>query len=178
MTIPTEVKKIESWEDADRALLALRVTTAQIEQVSAIYDQRIQEAQEEKSKALKNLQARKERMEEVLEDFSVTNREGLGRKKSLKLVHGRIGFRKGAARLEFTRDEAHTQRMLKLRNHDDCLHTATEVVKNAVKKLPDSEMQLCGVTLVQEEKYFYELHADPPITYPEVASGEPQADAG
>jgi phage host-nuclease inhibitor protein Gam len=178
MDLPTEVRVISSWEDADRAMLALRIVEAQIAQEGARFDQAIQEAQERKSKVMGPLQARKERMEKVLEEFATANRTSLGSKKSINLVHGRIGWRKGNRKLTFTSSEGTTIRMLKLRSHPECIVVKEEIDKAALKNLPPHELALCGIGSEQKERFYYDLSSDPPIVYPDVQPFEEGDDAG
>jgi phage host-nuclease inhibitor protein Gam len=167
--LPTEVRVVDTWENLDRALLALRVTEARIAEVSAKFDEDIQIAQEGKSKAITPLVARKERMEAIIKEFAIENRAALGTgRKSIKLVHGKIGFRKGKPKMVLSNGEEHTIRLLKLRGHAECVVVKEEIDKAALKNLPVSEMKLCGISQEQSEAFFYDLATDPPIVYPEV----------
>lgn len=167
--LPTEVRVVATWEDLDRALLALRVTEARISETAAQFDQDIQVAQEGKNKAVAPLTARKERMELLIKEFATANRAALGtNRKSIKLVHGKIGFRKGKPKMVFASTEDHTIRLLKLRGHAECIVVKEEIDKAALKNLPPTEKSLCGITQEQGEAFFYDLVTDPPIVYPDV----------
>lgn len=168
--LPTEVKVLHGWPDADRLLLALRITEARISEISAKYDQQIQEAQEAKAQALSPLIARRDRMEAVLEPFVHGHQDDFPKKRrSLTLVHGVVGFRKGQRVVRYIHGEAHTERLLRVRGHDDCIELRTVLVKDRIRKLPPSELAVIGVAVDQEERYFYDLAEDPPIPYPKPA---------
>lgn len=166
--LPTEVRAISTWEDLDRALLAMRVTEARIVETSARYDQAIQTAQEEKSRSLAPLTSRKERMEALIKGFVEEHREGLKGKKSIKMVHGKVGFRLGNAKTLFASGEEHTIKMLKLRGHIECVVVKEEIDSAALKNLPPSEKGLCGIAVEQRERFYYDLASDPPIVYPAI----------
>jgi len=173
--LPTEVRVIDSWEDLDRALLAMRVADARIAQEGARYDQVIQAAQEKKSKALSPIQARKERMEVAIKEFAVNHRGDLKGKKSIDLVHGRVGWRKGHLQLIPSDSEANTIRLLKIRGHVECVVMKEELDKAALKNLPVHERGLCGIKEKQEERFYFDLSTDPPIVYPD---SQPEAENG
>lgn len=174
---PTEVRVVHEWADADRLLLALRRAEAELVTVGADYDQRIQELQEAKAKALAPIQARIERMDEVLETFGVARREDFSGKKSLKMVHGVVGFRSGSDKVVLDRPEAEVIELLTMRGHRDCMEIKTTLVKAALKKLPHTERLVCGIRIEADERFYRKLASDPPITYPG-APGEPGAAAG
>lgn len=174
--LPQEVRKVETWEDADRALLALRVTEARISMATAKFDESIQALEEAKSRAVRPLVDRKERMEALLEEFINRARATIKKgAKSQKLVHGVLGFRLGQPSLRFTESKEHTKKLLKIRGHSHCIVVREELDKKAARELPETERALCGMKLVQSESWFYKLHQDPPISYPEVEVSDDEA---
>ncbi len=168
-----EVRAIAGFEDADRALLALRIAETELSTIGAGFDAQIQALQEAKQSALQPIQRRVERMNERLEAFTVEHKGELGGR-SWSGVHGTIGFRKGSVRVELDRDEADVLDMLRRRGHDQCVVTTTKLDKRQLKKLTGVELTVCGVSTHQDEKFFIKLAKSPAIVYPQVDQADEQ----
>ncbi len=164
---PREVRALNEWSDVDRALLALRVCQVELETIGAVHDAQIQVHQEAKQKALAPIVARVERMQERLESF-VTENRGQMDGQSVSLTHGRVGFRKTAAKVKLLRDAEQVLEMLALRNHDDCIAVTKKIDKKAVKDLPGGELAICGIHVHDGERFFVKLAKSPAVVYPDV----------
>lgn len=167
-----DIRKIEAWEDADRALGVLRQSDALVAGISAAYDAQIQVIQEAKQKAVQPHIDRTERVAVMLETFVLANRATLGKKptnKSRKLVHGTVGFKKGKDRLVFVQAEEWVRARLKARNQIECIVTTEKLDNKAIAALPPSEMALIGAKIsTGEDEFYYKLNTDAPIEYPDV----------
>jgi len=168
--IVREVRALNEWSDADRALLALRVNRAEVERISASYDAQIQRLQEAKQRALAPVVGRIERTKERLEAFVTEHRDEMDGQ-SITLTHGRVGYRRSAAKVELFKGEEFTLRMLELRKHDGCIAIKKKVDKKAVKDLSGGELAICGVHVLTGEKFFAKLADSPAVVYPDVAAG-------
>ncbi len=167
--LPSEVRVIHDWPDVDRALLALRVTQAEMDTIGAQFDETIQQAQEAKQKALRSRQARVERMELEIEAFVRDHRDDMSGR-TLKLTHGTVGFRKSPPKVEYSKGEEHTLEMLSVRGlTDSCVVVVNKLDKKALRKLSETEKALCGIKVLTEERFVLKLAKDPPVTYPEQA---------
>lgn len=175
---PREVRAINGWADVDRLMLALRIADVELGQIAASFDARIADLTEAKQRAVQPIVNRRERMEALAKNWIEEHRaEMLDKKgqpaKSVKLVHGTVGFRKGQVSIS-TEDEEKAIALLEKRGHADCVVTRQALVKDAVKKLEATELFMCGFKLSQEERFYVQLSKSPAITYPTAAEAEPE----
>lgn len=174
MTVTT----IATWEGADRALGVLRLIAARLDGVNATFDARIQALQEQKAARAADLLEHRKRIEELLEGFAPGARRSMpATRKSMKLVHGVIGWRKSAAKLKYTTSAKYTMQALKARGHTDCVKVKESIDKAALKKLSDTERAHVGVALVSSEVFFYELNGDPIVDYVPMADEDVDVEA-
>lgn len=171
-----DIETVTSWSDADQALGVLRLVEAELAKVGASFDARIQALQEGKASAARPLQEKKERIEALLQQFGATAKRTLpANKKSMQLVHGKIGWRTGKPSLRFVKSKKATIQLLQSRGLTSCLVTKVELDKDAVKKLSPAERELVGVKLEAAERFFYELSSDPVVAYPDAPNAAEEA---
>lgn len=171
--IRRDIEAVTSWHDVDTAMGVLRLIEAEQHVVHAEEDQRIQAIQERKARRLEPLEARKTRIEREVRAFVVANREQLVGRKSWPGTHGRVGFRRGPARVEFAHSEEYTLRAVRARARPDLLHVRETLDKAALLELPVAELGLLGVRVVGGgDDFYYRLKADPVVTYPDDDGGE------
>lgn len=171
-TKQTDITDIASWQQLDIALGILRVNDAEIAGDSARYDKRIQAVQAEKQEVVQPKLDKRKRIEALVEDFVKTNRKTLGAKptvKSRKLVHGIVGFRAGKKKVTFVTSSGAAMKLLRVRDHLDCLKVKESINRAKVAELPESEQRLCGIVVgTGPELFFYKLNESDPIEYPDV----------
>lgn len=164
-----DIRKVVDWPTADTALGVLRLVDAELAQVQAEYDEQIQQIEAAKRKAVAPLQKKRDRVEELVIDFAETQKGQLPKKaRSIKLVHGTVGWRKGAVTVTLIGDEEHTIEQLKARGQFQCVVTTENLDKSEVKKLPASVARQCGITITQTDRLYYKLKNEPIPEYPEV----------
>lgn len=169
VVIQRDIRKIASWQDVDRAMGVLRGCDAELGQISADFDAQIAELEAKKAKAVKPLVDKRARVEALITEFAPTARAELGKKKSLKLVHGRVGWKLGSKSVEFVHSEKHTIRIAQARNLVSLLRVRTDLDKSALKKLSTAEQLALGVQVSQVERLYIELSQSPAVEYPAAA---------
>lgn len=163
----TNITEIHNWQDVDVALGCLRLLDSQIERINAEQDIEIQKIQEAKKRRTTPLTDRKNSIEQLLEEFVSAHRADWGGKKSLKVVHGKVGFRWATPKVELTLDDATVIQRLKAHGQTQCVDTKETMNKTAIKKVPEAILSTCGVKVIQEERFYYELNKDEAVEYPE-----------
>lgn len=169
--IQRDIRKVETWQDVDRAMGVLRGTAAELASVGADFDAQIAELEAQKAKAVKPLVDKRARVEALIMDFAGPRRDELGKKKSVKLVHGVVGWKLSPKAVAFTHSEQRTIDLAKARGLDSLLKVKTDLDKAAVKKLTAAEQLALGVKITQEERLFVELSESPAIEYPALVEG-------
>lgn len=165
---PREVRVLHDWADVDRALFALRIVDAELSAGAAGFDGQISDLMDRKQQALQPLVNRRDRMNDMLREWVGIRRDDFAPDQSIKLVHGTVGYRKGAVSIT-TEDEARSIELLEKRGHNDCIETKRSLVKAAVKKLNAADLFVCGFKLDQSEAFYIKLAKSPAITYPVTA---------
>ncbi len=170
--IQRDIRKVESWQDVDRAMGVLRGCDAEMNGIGAEYDQQIAEIQAAKAKALKPLVDKRARVEGLITEFAPGRRAELGKKKSVKLVHGVVGWKLAPKAVAFTHSKERTIQLAEARGLESLLRRDVDLDKGAVKKLTAPEQLALGVKITQDERLFIELAADPAIEYPAAEPAE------
>lgn len=102
----------------------------------------------------------------ALEDWADASREQFGEKKSIELLHGRIGFRSGNPHLELLSKMTWKKVLARLKGKlKRYIREKPEVDRAAlladasrkVDPLPASMLSRAGVRLAQDESFFHEL---------------------
>lgn len=160
-----------TWEEADQLMGELRQLDAQLAGLNARFDKRIQQVQAAKASAAEPLVKEKEAAEERLLAFMEAHRGELPKGKSVKLVHGTVGLRRGSPKVAFQGSEEHTLNALKARGQTQCIRTVESLDKAELKKLSPAELRLVGAAIERGEIVYFKLNDDPIIQYP-AAAGE------
>jgi phage host-nuclease inhibitor protein Gam len=168
--VQNDIRNIESWEDCDVALGVLRRTDALLTRIAVDLDEEIAKYQQLKMKRAGAPKARRDRVEAQVTEFATTHRDELDpKKKSVKLTHGTIAWKKAKPAVEYAESEEATMRQLKVRGHLQCIRVKEELDKNELAKLPAGEARLCGVVVTQTERLSIKLADDPIVEYPGAA---------
>lgn len=172
--IQRDIRKVESWEDCDRALGVLRGLQAELGLIGSDFDERIALLQQQKQRASQALLDRQERIEDLVKGFATKNREGATKKgaKSLKMVHGSVGWKKGNPQITFHKSEEYTLNLVQKRGLDSLTNIKVTLDKSALKKLTPEEQRSLGVSIAQDELFFIKLSDDPTVEYPAVTVDE------
>lgn len=162
--------EITTWSELDVHLGDMRRITAQRDALAAKHDVKIQKAQEAKAADCQPLEDQLAKMEERALEFVQAHGADLKKKRSKKLVHGTVGFRKSAASLRMLLKKDAVIALLRQRGHLDCVEEKVSLCKAAAKKLPPTEMSACGLSLTSTETAFVELAASEIIAYPDATT--------
>lgn len=153
---------ITTWEEADLALGEIRTRRERVKLLASTFDAQVKAIEEARAKACAEDTAAINELEARLRDFGRQNVAGIveTRKgtRSRKLVHGVIGLRTSTPKLDFIESEAHAIKMLKVRNHLDCIQTTEKVLKERARELPATELRLCGMEVSQAEAIYCKLN--------------------
>lgn len=151
---------ITSLADADQALRRLGELQRAIEEIEAATESKIEDAKSQAAGLIGPLKASEKKLVSDLSTFMTTHRESvLGKAKSKKLNHGKIGFRKKTA------DEWPDDDVLVERLEDACLDEFVKTIKkpekSAIKKaatVENSEIDLdsLGIRLKSHDEFFAE----------------------
>lgn len=153
---------ITTWDEADRALGQIREHRERVKLLASTFDSQAKALEEARAKACAPDIAAINELEAKLRDFGRTHVTGITETRkggrSRKLVHGVVGLRMSTPRLDFTESEAHSIKMLKVRNHPDCIQVTEKVLKERARELPATELRLCGMEVSQAEAIYYKLN--------------------
>lgn len=148
---------ITTWSDCDQTLCQLRILDAKIESVGARHDRIIATAQERKAAELDPLVAERAGLDSQVLTYVGAQSGRLPKgKKSYKLTHGVVGFRKGKAAVVVA-DEESTIKALRAQGLLQCIVTKETLEKAELLKLDDVALAACGVTVTRKERAYYEL---------------------
>lgn len=166
MTTPAP---ITSWRDVDERLGRLRTIDAKSKAIAADIDKRIQELVDEKTARLAPLTAERDELHEAIGTFAAAHRTSLpAGKKSLRLAHGVVGWRKGTPKVRWIVNEADAVGRLRARGHVEVFQVKETIDKSALRELPPTELEHCGVQVVQSTSLYIKLHEEPLVEYPEL----------
>lgn len=96
-----KVYKDVTRELAEQAMSAFAAAANSISVMEADMNKKLQQVRDQYQDKLNALEAAKDEQVEVLETFAYEQKEKWGKKKSLEMLHGVIGFRTGTPKVKF-----------------------------------------------------------------------------
>ena len=152
-----DMQQVEQWmAEVAMADAAERKLTAQM-------DAELTKVREKYAAALEAEQRRKTLAEEELASWAGLNKEAFGAKRSLKLVHGIMGWRLGTPALKLRSRIKSDMAFEKVKRfYPEYIRTKEEVNKEAIlaayagKQMDDDTLAACGYQVRQEERFYVE----------------------
>lgn len=155
--------------DAERILGELAADTAETSRLKAELESKLTAVRQQYEGTIEQLGKRIEGNTGLLQSWAESNPEEFGDKKSLDLLHGRLGFRTGNPKLKtlsgWTWDRVKETLIRNLTGH---VRTKTEVDKEGLlaafqrHELDDRDLREIGVKVVQDEAFFIETKTETP----------------
>lgn len=162
---PTPAMAITSLDEADAALAEIARVDREITAIDVILNDEISAAKKRADDLAAPYRQKREQLEAALTTFATAGKEALFKKgkKSLKLIHGVLGFRasdelKPATKVTWKMVLENLKAMasrLKARKQPDCIHTTEKPDKEALRKLPEDLQAEAGVRIVPKDVFYY-----------------------
>lgn len=156
--LPTNITR----EEAETAFASFAEADAKQQIISATMDRAITKIRDKHADELSTLTERKQEAFEVLQVWAENNRDDFGKKKSIDLTHGVVGFRTGTPKLK-TRKGFTWESCLQLVKTfmPTYIRTKEEIAKDALladRNTPEIAAQFnqIGVMVDQDETFFVE----------------------
>ena len=149
---------ITDYKELDAALGRVRVHHTTMATVAAAFDDQIRLLQEQRQVALTPSLTAIAAEEAAIRPFLDAHRADFpDKKRSRKLVNGKVGLRLGAEKVTFTREQDHTVRLCQALALHDCLKTKITFIKAKAKELNAQQLVTIGVELHRTEATWYQL---------------------
>lgn len=149
-------------QQAEEAFADFAKADAKQQEINARMDGEITKIREKYADKLSTLATDKEQAFEVLQAYATNNRDAFGKKKSMELAHGVIGFRTGTPKLKTLRGFTWASVLKLVKNVlPEYIRTAEEVAKDkllADREKPEVSSQFAevGIMVDQDETFFVE----------------------
>jgi phage host-nuclease inhibitor protein Gam len=164
-----------SREAADEAFASYAKASASIDKINADIELQCARVREKYQEKLSQLSQERDGAFDVLQSFATENEQELfGKKKSLEMAHGTIGFRTGNPKLKTLKGFTWASALQLVKEFlPDYIRTTEEIAKDKlladrdteieaqreggpVKTKLGEEMSRCGIQVVQDESFFVE----------------------
>lgn len=150
-TIPT----LSSWEEVDAALREILLTQNQIDAKELALTERIAAAKEQLVVDSKPLRERIALLEKQIRDYTGFHRAEL-QGKSRQLNFGTVGYRSSSSVTVPADRLPEVIAALRCRHMEDCVVVKESVNKEALRRYPLEDLQACGCSIHQSERFWYE----------------------
>lgn len=156
--LPSTITK----NQAEDAFADFAAADAKQQQITAIMDQQITKIRDKYAEDLNLLTATKTGAFDVMQAYAENNRDDFGKKKSMELTHGTIGFRTGTPALKTAKGFTWKAIAILLnRDFADYVRSVIEPAKDKIladreKPAVISMMEKCGIVVDQAESFFVE----------------------
>ena len=166
---------IGNWRSVDKALEEIGTIDLGIGEIASAVGRRLHEILDEYSREISDLTERRRGIEAAVESFCLLNKGEFEKKRSRQFHYGRISFRL-AERIEVPEDlEDAAIATLKKLGFSDCVETRERLDRNALKKLPDSDLARCGIRRIREDHF--RIDPDLKVVAGRIGGKEPGAHA-
>lgn len=166
-TLP-DVKPLETFDDANQALLQLGRIESLLQDKEAELNEKIQRLRDEFDLMTARTVQSKEMLSAQLEKFALANKNEFEKERSRTLLHGTIGLRwtppkVGLLNPKYNWDSA-LELLRKFKWGKDFIRTKDEVDKEALlsaisqKEIDDSKLAAVGLKIDSKENFFYEIN--------------------
>lgn len=149
-------------EEAETAFAMYAQADAVQQQVTSKMDEAITKIREKHAANLAELAEIKEKAFEEMLTYAENNRDDFGKKKSMELTHGTIGFRTGTPALKAAKGFTWKSiTVLLSKNYKDFVRQVTEPAKDKIladRLTPSTKLMMeeCGIMVDQAETFFVE----------------------
>jgi phage host-nuclease inhibitor protein Gam len=144
---------IGNWNNVDKGLEEIGIIDLGIAEIASSLGRKLHELIGEFSRDISDLTERRRDIESAIESFCLLNKDEFGKKRSRQFNYGRISFRM-AERIEVPEElEDAIIATLKKLGFSDCVETRERLDRNALKKLPDSDLARCGIRRAKEDHF-------------------------
>jgi phage host-nuclease inhibitor protein Gam len=167
--MPREKKKVikdVTRELAEQAMSAFAEAANSISAIEAKLNQELQEVRERYADSLNKLEEKKDEHFDVLEAFAYEQKDAWGKKKSIAMLHGTIGFRTGTPKVKFEKGfNTKSVTALLQEHYPDYVRTAIELDKEKLIANRDEDgfnvmCKKAHIEVVQDETFFAESKAE------------------
>jgi len=168
-TMP-DVKQINSFDDADEALLQLGRIEARLQDYEAQMNNEIQKMREKYDEKTVDLRSSKEQLERMLEKFVVGNKKEFNEDRSRESLHGTIGLRLGKSKVELVNKKFTWKKVLDLLQDvkwgKEFIRSTPEINKDGIikafnaKEINENKLAGVGIRVDQSDNFFYVINWD------------------
>ncbi len=151
-------------EQMEAAFSEYAAADARLAKINAELDMQITRLRDKRADEISELVKKKEKSFEVVQAYSLENRERLfSKKKSMEGTHGTFGFRTGTPRLKTLRGFTWAAALNLIKEFlPDYVRVKEEPAKDlllADREIPEvaAEFEKCGIEVVQDETFFIDL---------------------
>ncbi len=151
-------------EQMEAAFSEYAAADARLAKIRAELDMQITRLRDKRADEISELEEKKEKSFEVVQAYSLENRERLfSKKKSMEGTHGTFGFRTGTPRLKTLRGFTWAAALNLIKEFlPDYVRVKEEPAKDlllADREIPEvaAEFEKCGIEVVQDESFFIDL---------------------
>jgi phage host-nuclease inhibitor protein Gam len=150
-----------SWDDVDDAMRQIIEKDNELNGLTALLDEAIEKLKHDYEKAAKPLQDDVKVMGSQIKQFVSEHRDDLGAKKTMKLLHGKTGFRLSTSCVVPRGKEQNVVAQLEAMGLWDCVAVKKTVNKEQLKGQPEDVIIQAGARLDTKDTFWYEVeHAD------------------
>lgn len=153
-------KRLSSRDDVDQSLLAIGQAEMRLDVLKAELDAEINAVKARYEPEAKSLDAEITKHKNLISEWAGSNRAEFGGKQSLKLVFGKVIFRKSTG-YEFTEDEPAVIANIKSQlgsggKWREFIRSAESVIKSALGKIPADKLPALGIKRDERETVGYQ----------------------
>jgi phage host-nuclease inhibitor protein Gam len=149
---------IRTWEEVDEALREIAQITGEIEAREAAFNRVVGELREELVQRTRPLAERREALERLIREFAERHRAEFGRRKSVELNFGSLGFRH-STRLVVENVKAVVE-ALRARGMADYIVVKEDVDRQRLRRCDPGVLAELGVRLEDGETFWYEVRRE------------------
>lgn len=159
---------VSSRADAERILGEIAADTAALNSIQAELDAEITAVRQRFEGRIDNLAKQLEHKSGLLQQWAEASPEEFGERKSIELLHGRLGFRTGTPKLKtisgWTFDRVLSVVAEAFVRKKQELDKEALLAAHARKQVSDEDLKKIGVRVIQEETFFVEPKLEETVT--------------
>ncbi len=151
-------QQLQSWEDADRALMEIARAEIEIAKIEGDMNIEINQIKERADRACAPLRAQIIELGKQLKTFAELNRPDFKSAKTRTLTFGELGFRASTSVvIKPALMEKIIDNLRKL-GMDDCIKVSETVNKEVLKTYPEAQIIASGASLKKDDTFWYETN--------------------
>jgi len=148
-------EQVLTWKDVDDLLMRAGELQRSLDASNEAMTEKIAAIKEEHKAATTTVQAELDKVVRLLEVFAEKNQDGFRGKRSRKLNHGQIGWRK-STKLALTKKPLEVIELLRRKGMEDCVKVRETVDKTKLKEFPDDVLEQVGARMEVADVFFVE----------------------